>query len=88
MIRAASASIANLAIFPLQDILGLDSGHRMNVPGQMGGNWSWRFEWSMVGNEPGRVLGLISAATGRGPMELLRLPGYVPQPPKVKKKAA
>ena len=88
MIRAASASIANLAIFPLQDILGLDSGHRMNVPGQMGGNWNWRFEWSMVGNEPGRVLGLISAATGRGPMDLLRLPGYVPQPAKVKKKAA
>ena len=89
MIRAASASVANLAIFPLQDVLGLDARHRMNVPGLMGtGNWSWRFDWSMVGNEPGRVLGLISAATGRGPMGLLRLPGYVPQPPKVKKKTA
>ena len=76
MIRAASASIANLAIFPLQDVLGLDARHRMNVPGQMGSsNWSWRFDWPMVGTEPGRVLGLISAATGRGPIKMLNLPG-------------
>jgi len=88
MIRAASASVANLAIFPLQDVLGLDSRHRMNVPGLMGtGNWSWRFDWSMVGNEPGRVLGLISAATGRGPMEKLNLPGYAPKVPAPKKKS-
>ncbi len=78
MIRAASASVANTAIFPMQDVLGLDARHRMNIPGLMGtGNWSWRFDWPMVGTEPGRVLGLISAATGRGPMEKLHLPGYV-----------
>ncbi len=75
MVRAASASVANLAIFPLQDVLGLDASHRMNVPGVMGGgNWRWRFDWPMVGHEAGRVLGLISAATGRGPMERLNLP--------------
>ena len=74
MIRAASTSVAKLAIFPLQDVLGLDSRHRMNVPGLMGGgNWSWRFDWSMVGNEPARVLGRISAATGRGPIDRLGL---------------
>ena len=81
MIRAASVSIANLAIFPLQDVLGLDSRHRMNVPGLSGsGNWNWRFDWAMVGDEAARVLGLISAASGRGPMDKLRLPGYVPKP--------
>ena len=75
MIRAASASVANLAVFPLQDVLGLDTQHRMNLPGQMGGrNWRWRFDWPMVGSEPARVLGLISAATGRGPMQMLHLP--------------
>ena len=75
MIRAASASVANLAVFPLQDVLGLDAHHRMNVPGQMGGsNWRWRFDWPMVGSEPARVLGLVSAATGRGPMQMLHLP--------------
>ncbi len=80
MIRAAAESVANLAIFPMQDVLGLDGRHRMNVPGVMGqGNWTWRFEWSMVGSEPARVLGLIAAASGRGPFELLHLP----EPPEV-----
>ncbi len=74
MIRAASNSVANMAVFPLQDVLGLDGSHRMNLPGSTEGNWAWRFDWAMVGNEPGRVLGLITAASGRGPMELLHLP--------------
>jgi 4-alpha-glucanotransferase len=41
-IRAASASVASLAITPLQDLLGLDSRSRMNRPGTTEGNWSWR----------------------------------------------
>jgi 4-alpha-glucanotransferase len=52
-------------VFPLQDVLGLDTRHRMNTPGLGEGNWSWRFDWSMVGTEPARVLGAISAVTGR-----------------------
>ncbi|MFT3817857.1 MAG: 4-alpha-glucanotransferase [Rubrivivax sp.] len=72
MIRAAFNSVANLAIVPLQDVLGLPSEHRMNTPGTMGApNWTWRFDWAMVGDEPGRVLGLLAAASGRGPFELL-----------------
>ena len=43
MIRAALASVANLAIFPLQDLLGLGNEARMNMPGTAGGNWQWRF---------------------------------------------
>lgn len=80
MIRAACNSVARQAIFPLQDVLGLDGSHRMNLPGSVGGNWAWRFTWDMLGAEPTRVLGLITAASGRGPLELLRLPGppYVP----------
>jgi 4-alpha-glucanotransferase len=39
MIRAACNSVAALAVFPLQDVLGLDARHRMNVPGTLGGNW-------------------------------------------------
>ncbi len=74
MIRAASNSVANLAVFPLQDVLGLGSETRMNTPGTLGGsNWTWRFTWDMVGPEPGRVLGLITAAAGRGPFALLGL---------------
>jgi len=44
LIRLAMASRANLAIVPLQDVLGLGSDARMNQPGQTYGNWSWRFD--------------------------------------------
>ncbi|MEY4577499.1 MAG: 4-alpha-glucanotransferase [Pseudomonadota bacterium] len=42
MIRACMASVANTAIFPLQDLLGLGSEARMNRPGGAAGNWEWR----------------------------------------------
>jgi len=42
LIRAAMASVADLAIVPLQDVLGLGSEARMNLPGTVGGNWTWR----------------------------------------------
>jgi 4-alpha-glucanotransferase len=74
MIRAASNSVAKMAIFPLQDVLGLDRSHIMNRPGTATGNWEWRFEWSMINSEASRVLGVISAASGRSPMSFLRLP--------------
>ena len=74
MIRACANSVANMAVYPMQDVLGLGSAHRMNVPGILGGNWAWRFGWDMVGREPARVLGLISAAGGRAPISLLGLP--------------
>jgi 4-alpha-glucanotransferase len=42
MMRIAWASVADLAIAPLQDILGLGNESRMNLPGRLGGNWGWR----------------------------------------------
>jgi 4-alpha-glucanotransferase len=74
MIRACCNSVANIAVFPMQDVLGLGSEHRMNVPGVLGGNWAWRFSWDMVGSEPGRVLGVITAASGRAALDKLGLP--------------
>ena len=44
LIRGVEASVANLAIIPLQDVLGLGSEARMNLPGTSRGNWRWRFE--------------------------------------------
>ncbi len=44
LIRAAMASVADLAIVPLQDVLGLGSEARMNLPGTTGNNWTWRME--------------------------------------------
>jgi 4-alpha-glucanotransferase len=43
MIRAAAGSVANLCIFPLQDILHLGSEARMNTPAAGEGNWTWRY---------------------------------------------
>jgi 4-alpha-glucanotransferase len=44
LIELALSSRAALAIVPLQDVLGLGSGARMNRPGTAEGNWRWRFE--------------------------------------------
>lgn len=43
-ISYALNSKSNTAIIPLQDILGLDSKARMNIPGTIKGNWEWRFQ--------------------------------------------
>ena len=43
MIRAASSSVAGFCVLPLQDVLGLGSDGRMNVPSLAQGNWRWRF---------------------------------------------
>jgi 4-alpha-glucanotransferase len=43
VIRAAFASVARLAIVPMQDLLDLPSSARMNRPGRPEGNWRWRF---------------------------------------------
>jgi 4-alpha-glucanotransferase len=41
-IRLALASVADTAIIPLQDVLGLGQEARMNVPARESGNWKWR----------------------------------------------
>jgi 4-alpha-glucanotransferase len=42
MMRAILGSVANTAIVPLQDLLGLGTEARMNLPGTPSGNWRWR----------------------------------------------
>ncbi len=43
MMRAAAGSVANLCIFPMQDVLHLGSEARMNTPSAGAGNWTWRY---------------------------------------------
>lgn len=43
LIRMAWASVANVAMAPLQDVLSLSGKARMNLPGTPNGNWRWRF---------------------------------------------
>ena len=44
LIRAAYASVSKIAVVPMQDILSLDGGARMNMPSTLGGNWEWRMK--------------------------------------------
>lgn len=65
LIRLALASVANLAIIPLQDILGLGSEGRMNVPSQGEGNWEWRYKSGVVTQEIRTRLKNLTQTYGR-----------------------
>ena len=65
LIHAASQSVAGMAIYPLQDVLGLGSDARMNRPGDAEGCWGWRFDWRQVQPWHAERLKQISAAHGR-----------------------
>jgi 4-alpha-glucanotransferase len=69
LIRAILSSIADLAIIPLQDVLGLGSEARMNLPARPGGNWRWRFT-------PGQLTRPISERL----KEMVETYNRVPQP--------
>jgi len=43
LIRAAWSSVADMAVVPLQDVLGLGARARMNLPASEQGNWQWRY---------------------------------------------
>ena len=70
MIRAASASVANLCIFPLQDVLGLGSEARMNVPSIEDGNWRWRFSADLLRPELAKKLAMLTEVSDRLPQPL------------------
>ncbi len=48
LIRLAYSSVADIVVIPMQDVLNVGSEGRMNFPGKLGGNWSWRFTWNQV----------------------------------------
>jgi 4-alpha-glucanotransferase len=68
-IRAALASVADLAVFPMQDVLGLGPEACMNRPGVSQGNWAWRYTQDQL--DPGAAERLLS---------LTRLYGRLPHP--------
>jgi 4-alpha-glucanotransferase len=65
LIRSALASAADLAIIPLQDILGLGSEARMNLPGKADGNWTWRVREEMIQPEMESRLRALTETSGR-----------------------
>lgn len=67
LIRVASMSVADLAFFPMQDLLGLGSRARMNVPGTTHGNWAWRLSESELTPAVAERMASFSALYGRAP---------------------
>ncbi|MFN8179784.1 MAG: 4-alpha-glucanotransferase [bacterium] len=64
-VRLAMNSPAEIAIVPVQDLLGLGNEARMNVPGRESGNWSWRMrDWDWT-DDLGVRLAELTRATGR-----------------------
>jgi 4-alpha-glucanotransferase len=67
LIRLALGSVANQAIFPFQDLLGLGNDARMNTPSVPDGNWGWRYRAEAVNSEVGEHLKYLTYLYGRAP---------------------
>ncbi len=67
MMRAAYSSVADLAIVPAQDVLGLGTAARINVPGVADGNWKWKLVPDQLGTAQARTLGELCETFGRLP---------------------
>ena len=65
MMEVVFRSPAALAVVPLQDVLGLGSEDRMNVPGTSQGNWGWRFRREDLTTALAERLNKLTHATGR-----------------------
>ena len=67
LIRLALMSVANTAIFPLQDVLGIGSEGRMNTPGRASGNWGWRYKQELLSTATRERLKTLTEIYGRAP---------------------
>jgi len=65
LVSAALASVAILAMVPLQDVLALGSEARFNVPGTVGGNWRWRVDPGALSIAAARPLRELNESCGR-----------------------
>ena len=70
MIRAAETSVARHCIIQLQDVLGLDSDCRMNIPSHPEGNWTWRYRAEHLAPEIAQKLAAITEVADRVPSDV------------------
>ena len=64
-IRAALTSVAIFAVLPVQDVLGLDSSARMNVPSETHGSWTWRLRAGALTSELAAKMAALVEITDR-----------------------
>jgi 4-alpha-glucanotransferase len=69
-IRAAQGSVAGLSVIPLQDVIGLGSEARMNMPSEPGGNWRWRLKPGLLNGEIASKLALLAEVSDRLPQPI------------------
>jgi 4-alpha-glucanotransferase len=65
LIRAALGSVAQVAVLPAQDILGLGSQARLNTPGTTAGNWQWRLPAGALTAQLARSYAQLNGSFGR-----------------------
>ncbi|MEM8883046.1 MAG: 4-alpha-glucanotransferase [Planctomycetota bacterium] len=65
MLRLAWMSRPDLAIAPVQDLLGLDATARMNAPGTTDGNWDWKLRPGQLTDEHAAALRALTEEAGR-----------------------
>lgn len=68
LIRLALSSVSNQAIIPVQDLLGLGTEARMNVPSQGDGNWQWRYQYDDLTDQLSDRLKALVHLFGRSPL--------------------
>jgi 4-alpha-glucanotransferase len=72
LIRSALSSVADIAIFPIQDVLGLGTEARMNVPGTADGNWGYRVRSELLSSAVAAKLTRLTETYERCPPSLRR----------------
>jgi 4-alpha-glucanotransferase len=74
LIRLAQSSQASFSVVPLQDVLGLGSEARLNIPSTANGNYRWRYQAGSLTPELAKKLAALAEVTDR-------LPASMPVPP-------
>jgi 4-alpha-glucanotransferase len=64
-IRLAIASVSDIAVVPVQDIIGCGDEGRMNTPGSASGNWSYRFKMSELRSADAKLIAKLCKIYGR-----------------------
>ena len=67
LVRLNASSAARIAIVPAQDVLGLGSQARTNVPGSKGKSWKWKLEEGQLGRQEAQRLHAAALEWGRLP---------------------
>jgi 4-alpha-glucanotransferase len=80
MKRACLASVGQLAILPMQDLLELDSSARLNTPGTTRGNWSWKLPAAGLTAALAQQLRRLNLCYGRVPVLVNPGQSEAPQP--------